>query len=38
VPGNAALYVMVKQLEAGHRRFAWSNLDELRDRMAAARV
>lgn len=38
VPGNAALYVMVKQLEAGHRSFGWSNLNELRDRIAAARV
>jgi 2-dehydropantoate 2-reductase len=38
VPGNAALYAMVKQLEAGHRTFGWSNLDELRDRIAAARV
>lgn len=37
VPGNAALYSMVKQLEAGRRTFGWANLDELRERMAAAR-
>jgi len=34
VPGNAAIYAMVKQLEAGTRRFSWANLDELRERMA----
>lgn len=38
VPGNAAMYAMVKQLESGKRRFGWANLDELRDRLAEARV
>ncbi len=37
VPGNAAMYAMVKQLESGERRFGWANLDELRDHLAVTR-